>query len=191
MGEVKLVCVGDGAVGKTCLMIVYATGTFPDGYVPTVFENYKCKVKTDEREINVQMWDTAGQEELENIRTLSYANTDLFMLCFAVNDRPSWENIESKWIKEIREHTEVGSNPKFMIVGTKTDLRDATPQAEVVSPEEGQSLADKVGALGYSECSALKNEGVKEVFDKAIVDSLSRKLSKSKDSEGGRCCEVQ
>ena len=79
---IKLVVVGDGAVGKTCLLVVYSNSTFPTDYVPTVFENSKAKVKVNNTEYSIQLWDTAGQEELENIRTLSYPNTDIFLLCF-------------------------------------------------------------------------------------------------------------
>jgi small GTP-binding protein len=60
-GTLKLVVIGDGAVGKTCLLVVYAKGSFPTEYVPTVFENYKCKVTVSNVEYNVQLWDTAGQ----------------------------------------------------------------------------------------------------------------------------------
>ncbi|EAX95485.1 hypothetical protein TVAG_222820 [Trichomonas vaginalis G3] len=66
----KLVVVGDGAVGKTCLLVVYSKGEFPKTYIPTVFDNYTAKVKVEDQVVNVQLWDTAGQEELENLRTL-------------------------------------------------------------------------------------------------------------------------
>jgi small GTP-binding protein len=72
----KIVVIGDGAVGKTCLLVVYAKGGFPTEYVPTVFENYKCRVNIGGTEYIIQLWDTAGQEELVNVRQLSYPNTD-------------------------------------------------------------------------------------------------------------------
>jgi small GTP-binding protein len=178
---IKLVVVGDGAVGKTCLLVVYAKGTFPTEYIPTVFENYKTKVTIGGEEYNVQLWDTAGQEELENVRVLSYPSTDCFILCFSVADRRSFEACRSKWFEEVK--TQHGDcDPIYMIVGTKTDLRAGSENA--VSPQEGKTLAQQVGAFAYVECSALLNEHVQEVFDKAINQVLS-------PGAGGGCCCVQ
>ncbi|KAH0787005.1 Rho GTPase [Histomonas meleagridis] len=167
--SLKLVVVGDGAVGKTCLLVVYARGTFPTEYVPTVFENYKAKVKVNGSEYTILLWDTAGQEELENIRTLSYANTDIFLLCFSIIDRASFDNIRNKWFEEVKIHTR---KPVFLLVGTKSDLRKSKPNDQCVSKEEALLMAKQIQAFDYLECSALLNEGVKEVFDNAIVKAI-------------------
>ena len=68
----KLVVVGDGACGKTCLLIVKANGTFPQEYVPTVFENHVTFVELPEAKVELALWDTAGQEDYAHIRPLSY-----------------------------------------------------------------------------------------------------------------------
>jgi small GTP-binding protein len=180
---IKLVVVGDGAVGKTCLLVVYAKGEFPKEYVPTVFDNYTAKVLVNGEQKSVQIWDTAGQEELENIRTMSYANTSVFLLCFSVVDRSSFDNIENIWLPEIRSYV---SDINVLLVGTKTDLRsdpEAAKKSKIVTPKEGQEKAEKIGAVGYMECSALRDDGVKEVFDAAIEFSV-------RPSEGGGCCRI-
>ena len=99
--EVKCVVVGDGAVGKTCMLISYTEGMFPKEYVPTVFENYEAEIVVNGKEVKFSLWDTAGQEGYARIRTLSYPKTDIFLLCFAIDNQPSLVNVKDRWFKEV------------------------------------------------------------------------------------------
>ncbi|KFM61381.1 ras-related protein ced-10-like [Stegodyphus dumicola] len=177
---IKLVVVGDGTVGKTCLLIVYTTGSFPEGeYVPTVFDNYGDCVECDGVRVSLTLWDTAGQEDYERLRPLSYPGTDGFLLCFSVDNNRSYENIATKWYPEVRHHC---PNTPFILVGTKTDLRDSADnqsKENFISKTQGKKMAAKIKAAKYVECSAKEASGVKEVFEEAIRAVLSPKHSTS------------
>jgi len=173
----KLVIVGDGACGKTCLLIVFSKGTFPEDYVPTVFENYVADVEVDGRRVELALWDTAGQEDYDRLRPLSYPDSHVVLICFAIDLPDSLENVQEKWIGEVMHFC-----PKVpvMLVGCKKDLR-RDPQTidnlrkqnqRPVAPEQGQAVAQKVGARMYLECSARTGEGVREVFQHATRAAL-------------------
>ncbi|VDP97044.1 unnamed protein product [Trichobilharzia regenti] len=81
----KLVIVGDGACGKTCLLIVFSKDQFPEVYVPTVFENYVADIEVDGKQVELALWDTAGQEDYDRLRPLSYPDTDVILMCFSID----------------------------------------------------------------------------------------------------------
>nr|CAH7761808.1 unnamed protein product [Callosobruchus chinensis] len=66
----KLVIVGDGACGKTCLLIVFSKDQFPEVYVPTVFENYVADIEVDGKQVELALWDTAGQEDYDRLKKM-------------------------------------------------------------------------------------------------------------------------
>uniref|UniRef100_A0A673I690 Ras-like GTP-binding protein O-RHO n=4 Tax=Euteleostomi TaxID=117571 RepID=A0A673I690_9TELE len=85
----KLVIVGDGACGKTCLLIVFSKDQFPEVYVPTVFENYVADIEVDGKQVELALWDTAGQEDYDRLRPLSYPDTDVILMCFSIDSPDS------------------------------------------------------------------------------------------------------
>eukprot|EP00727_Mastigamoeba_balamuthi_P008822 m51a1_g4562 putative rho gtpase (196) ;mRNA; r:119486-120422 len=181
---VKLVVVGDGAVGKTCMLIAYANNKFPEKYIPTVFDNYIVNLHAGGDEIELGLWDTAGQEEYDRLRPLSYAGCNVFLVCFSVISSISLENVTSKWLPEI---THFCPGVPHILVGTKSDARadkaavdKAKQQGQtVVSPEHAQELAKKFKSVRFVECSAKTGENLKTVFDEAVKAVLLRKVKKS------------
>ncbi|RKP10267.1 RhoA protein [Thamnocephalis sphaerospora] len=181
----KLVVVGDGACGKTCLLIVYSTGVFPQKYLPTVFENYMAYVRTaNGKRVELALWDTAGQEEYDRLRPLSYPETDVVLICFSVVNGRSFYNVADKWAPEVAHFCE---RVPILLVGCKTDLRDCSGALReigsedgtaIVTREQGEAMAREIGALRYMECSARTRVGVEEVFELAARASLSSRMQR-------------
>ncbi|KAI8938036.1 Rho GTPase [Plenodomus lindquistii] len=184
----KLVLLGDGACGKTSLLNVFTRGYFPTVYEPTVFENYVHDIYIDNTHVELSLWDTAGQEEFDRLRSLSYDDTHAIMLCFSVDSPDSLENVETKWVGEIAENC---PGVKLVLVALKCDLRkredddaeDGQPAKPCIDYEEGLKMAEKIKALRYLECSAMKNRGVNEAFTEAARVALQ--VKSGKDQTGG------
>jgi Ras family protein A len=164
----KLVIVGDGACGKTSLLILFTEGTFSEAYVPTVFENTVTDVHVDGRDVELSLWDTAGQEDYDRLRPLSYPDAHVILICFAVDSRDSFENIEEKWAPEVMHHC--GRKLPTILVCCKTDLRATLRGA--VTRQEGMAVQQRIGASAYLECSSKTGEGVKGVFQQATRAAL-------------------
>ena len=192
MQSIKLVVVGDGAVGKTCLLISYTSNSFPQEYVPTVFDNYSANVIVDNKTVSLGLWDTAGQEDYDRLRPLSYPQTDVFLVCFSIISPTSFNNVKAKWWPEVTHHC---PKTKMILVGTKLDLRDdpdtlarlAEKGHEPISTEKAHALCKEIGAVRYMECSALTQKGLKQVFDAAIKAVLMPSPTPSKDKKAGGC----
>lgn len=185
--SVKCVAVGDAAVGKTCLLITYTTDKFPAEYVPTVFDNYETKLQVNDEWFTFQLWDTAGSEHYDVLRPLSYSDTDVFLVVYSVIDRQSFDNVEAKWVADIKEKGDKGV--PFIVVGNKVDLRDNGAAKETgankpVSFQEGDKLKNKLGAANFFEVSAYTQEGLKECFNGCIKIAFSS-LKKKRAERGG------
>ncbi|XP_018014728.1 cell division control protein 42 homolog [Hyalella azteca] len=171
--DMKVIVVGDGMVGKTCLLVTHIKGVFPKDYEPTVFENYKHEQVIGDTTYVMTLWDTAGQEGYEKLRPLSYPLTSVFILCFSLDRMSSFENLSKTWIPELRAHSD---KIPILLVGTKKDCRGT----DGLSPKLGENLCRKKGLLQYLECSARTQEGLKEVFEAAALAAAGEFKKSSK-----------
>ncbi|XP_018418103.1 PREDICTED: rho-related GTP-binding protein RhoU-like [Nanorana parkeri] len=175
--NLKCVLLGDGAVGKTSLLVSYTTNGYPTRYIPTAFDDFSALVQVDNTPVKLQLCDTAGQDEFDKLRHFCYPKTDVVILCFSVVSPSSFQNISEKWISEIQCHC---PNVPVVLVGTQCDLREdvkisiqlARYREKPIPQSSGKALAEKIGAVGYVECSALTQKNLKDVFDLAILSGL-------------------
>lgn len=164
--------------------------------------------------MELSLWDTAGQEEFDRLRSLSYDDTHAIMLCFSVDSPDSLENVESKWVGEIAENC---PDVRLVLVALKCDLREqgkdddddghAEPKRPMIDYKQGLAVAEKIKALRYLgeldwscckefamltciECSAMKNRGVNEAFTEAARVALQVKNVKGDKSSGSSKCSV-
>lgn len=171
--ERKIVVVGDGTCGKTCLLVVFSRDEFPYEYIPTIFDTYVIDMAVDKKKIKLSLWDTAGQQDYDRLRPLTYPDTDAFLMCFAIDCPDTFTSVQEKWMPEIRHFC-----PKtpIVLVGMKKDLRNdgktiddlEKRRMKPISTAEGKELAENIAAFAYIECSAITNAGVREVFETAV-----------------------
>ena len=168
---------------------------YPPTHLPTThihthsFDNYSENMCLNGRFVSLNLWDTAGQEDYDRLRPLSYPQTDVFLACFSLISPTSFEHIEQKWYPEIQHHC---LGVPIILVGNKLDLRDdptiiqtlAEQKLQPVSKNQGLDMAKRINAVKYMECSAKTQRGLKEVFTTAaevvVFPELYRASGKSK-----------
>ncbi|XP_041666397.1 rho-related GTP-binding protein RhoF isoform X2 [Cheilinus undulatus] len=175
--ELKIVIVGDGGCGKTSLLMVYAKGDFPEKYAPSVFEKYVTTITLGGKEIKLNLYDTAGQEDYDRLRPLSYQEANLVLVCFDVTNPTSFENVMIKWYPEVRHFCR---DIPVILIGCKTDLRkdkecsrklkamDLAP----ITYSQGEETRQQMNAELYLECSAKYKENVDDIFREATKRTL-------------------
>jgi len=184
--KIKCVFLGDGAVGKTSLIVSYTTNGYPNEYVPTAIDTYDVVVHVDGEPVTFEMNDTPGQDDFDTLRPLVYPNTDVFLLCFSVVSPSSFANIREKWIPEIKKSG--SKSVPLILVGTQSDLRnDVNTRVELakykespITEAEAKKLCKDLNCESYIETSALTQHNLKEVFDEAIIYGLKGRKIKEK-----------
>lgn len=145
---------------------------------------FSCRI--GDEPYTLGLFDTAGQEDYDRLRPLSYPQTDVFLVCFSVTSPASFENVREKWFPEVHHHC---PGVPCLIVGTQTDLRDdpqvreklAKQRMQPVRKEDGDRMAKELGAVKYVECSALTQYKLKDVFDEVSSDCARIYLSNDHD----------
>ncbi|KAL0486106.1 Rac-like GTP-binding protein [Acrasis kona] len=165
--SIKVVVIGDAAVGKSCLLLSYANNSFPEDYIPTVFDNYSANMIYKDTNVTLGLWDSAGTSEYDSQRILSYPDTNVFLIVYDISNASSLNKVD-KWVKEIKPFSNDGQIP-FMLVGNKLDLRsDPAVKDKCTSKTEAEKIAKKIGAKRWIETSAKTQENLSLVFQNCV-----------------------
>lgn len=198
--SLKLLLLGDSTVGKTSLYLRYFEDYYQDSQLQTIGVDYRIK-KVDylDRKINLNIWDTAGQDRFRAITQSYYKGAHGVLLLFDVTNINTFQNVK-QWLSQIKEYSP--NNCELILAGNKIDIKERS-----VSKEEATALAEEY-KIQYIEISAKENINVKEVFASlysCIIDKLlinkddevetkkksGKKLSRSIDDpdvSGSKCC---
>ena len=158
----KIIIVGDAGVGKTCLTRKATADEFSEDYSSTIgFEFFTFNEKINDKNINLKIWDTCGQEEYSSLIVNFYREASLAMIVYSINSQDSFNHLE-KWLNEIKHHS---SNPdiKFMLIGTKKDLEEERE----VEYKTAKQFATENNILYFEETSSKAGINSKEVFIQA------------------------
>ena len=168
----KVLLLGDSSVGKTCFLLRYCDKSFQDVHLSTIGLDYRLKTITlkNNKNIKLQIWDTAGQDRFRAITKNYYKSANGVLLIYDISNLQTYENVKN-WISQIRE--EANPNVIIYIVGNKIDL---PKEKRVVNIEDGEKIAEEF-EIKFKEASAKSGTNVNEIFEE-LVEQIDEKFSK-------------
>ncbi|KAG0656393.1 Ras- protein rsr1 [Maudiozyma exigua] len=158
MRDYKLVVLGAGGVGKSCLTVQFVQGIYLDTYDPTIEDSYRKTIEIDGKVFDLEILDTAGVAQFTAMRELYIKSGMGFLLVYSVTDKQSLDEL-----MELREQVlriKDASRVPMVLVGNKADLTEE----RVISVEDGIAVSTKWGRVPFYETSALLRSNVDEVF---------------------------
>ncbi|XP_022123777.1 ras-related protein Rab-9B [Pieris rapae] len=164
----KIVILGDGGVGKSCLMSRFISNHFDDHNFHTIGVEFMNKMlDVSGKQYTLQIWDTAGQERFKSLRTPFYRGTDICILAYAIDDRGSFNNIKT-WLNEFLHYAGVKNGIEkfpFVVVGNKSDVSSKDRE---VSHDQLKQWCEQNKIGTYIETSAKTDNNVVEAFSMAV-----------------------
>jgi len=161
--QVKLVLLGEAAVGKSSIVLRFVSNDFQANKEPTIgaaFLTQKCRL--EDRVLRYEIWDTAGQERFHSLAPMYYRNAQAAVVVYDVTKAPSLEKAKS-WVKELQRQ----ANPNIVIAlaGNKVDLvTSSTPTATATASSDAEEESDDATATPEENTSAAsENENLRQV----------------------------
>lgn len=159
--DYNLVVIGTAGSGKSCITIRFVADRFVEEYEPTLEDSFRQEVDIDGSKSILNIYDTAGVDDLPIVKDGYMREADGFLCVYAVNSPESFEEVSKlyEWVLRVKEN----KPPPFILAGNKTDLE----ASRVVSTREGTELAKKLG-IPFLETSAKTGSNVEEVFTELV-----------------------
>ena len=178
--ELKIILLGDVAVGKTAMFNRFVDNTFIDEYVSNIGVSFKVKIiyLNETTGAKLKIWDTCGEEKFRSLTRQYYHDTHGAILMFDLTDKKTFLSTQA-WYRDLRENGPKGTT--IVLVGNKSDLVDN----RAVTFEEAETFA-KSHHLQYLEVSAKTGDNIELVFDKlayACVENSIRGNNQYEDLE--------
>ena len=180
--SVKIAVIGKGVVGKSSLTYRFINYNAPTEHDPTIEDRYKSNTNIDGTLYEVEILDTAGEDDYQNMMDMWISFGEGFLLVFAINDNESFEAVKKKKERVVKgKHVQ---NVPLLLVGNKQDLSNERQVPYSVAKE----TADSWG-IEYIETSAKTNFNCKEAFEKLAKKIVEQKKGKKGGkNNGGSCC---
>jgi len=173
----RLVVLGDGGVGKSALTLQYVQHNFIDYHDPTIEDAYQQRTVIDGEPCLLDILDTAGQVEFTAMREQYMRGGEGFIICYSVADKHSF--LEAEEYRNLILKVRAADNVPVILVGNKIDLEQSGQRR--VSPDEGQTLANKFGCK-FVETSAAHRRHVDDVFH-TLIREIRKQNSTIEDSK--------
>ncbi|MFX1503749.1 MAG: Rab family GTPase [Promethearchaeota archaeon] len=153
----KIIIIGDPAVGKTSLIKKYVSGQFTKDYRSSIGTNiFTKKIKLNNNiESKIQFWDIAGQERWINMRHYYYAGAKGIIIVGDLTRRNTFDQIEKFWIPDVKKYCDIAP---IILLANKNDLNSELSENEI------SSLGEKIGILSVIYTSAKTGEHVEIAF---------------------------
>ena len=164
---VKIILIGDSAVGKTNIMSKYLRGQFQENSKATVGVEFGSKLfKIDNHNIKAQIWDTAGQEKYKAITGAYYKGSKGAFVVYDITRKETFDATD-RWINDLK----ISSDPKIniILIGNKSDLED---KREVLK-EQGEEKAKSFGCA-FLETSALNGDNIDKGFEMMVSEIFKK-----------------
>ncbi len=168
MKKTKVILVGESKVGKTSIISQYVESSFSEEYLITLTgDKLKKEVEIIGRKINLEIWDTAGNEQFRAVNKIFMKNTNIALMVYDITNRDSFDNLNQFYEEFISNNTE-----NKMIIGVTANKSDLYENAEVTK-EEGEDYANKIKA-SFFESTATDHENVEIIFNKLTKDYIDK-----------------
>jgi len=188
--ENKVVLIGESGVGKTCIINQFMNGKFNADSLATLSAQFFRKniVFSGDKNITLDIWDTAGQEMFRSLNRIFYSNSKVVVLVYDVTNKKSFDELKNYWWGQIKENC--NNNIIIALAANKCDLYEQRQ----VSDEEGEEFAESLGAL-FASTSAKNDSGITKLFEdiaSRILDpdfnfrANEQKKNNHKGNENGR-----